>query len=455
MIRVEEVSKVFGPDPQSILPRLRSGESKDDISRETGHVVGINQASFEVQPGEVFCIMGLSGSGKSTLIRCVNRLIEPTAGRIVFDDPDGEEQDVTALDADALRRLRMTQMSMVFQHFALFPHRTVLANATYGLEVQGRDKAERERPGEGVTVQPAVATWTSAVPVSWVYVELLEELGYDVQNPTSLSNPVAYLAISEGDVHYFPNGWFPLHNPQLPDNFHDVATIFDPLCEACGIQGYLVDVASVEEYDITGINDFVERPEVREAFDHSGDGRADLYGCPPGWGCHEGINDMIAQFDLDDYINHVDAGYSANFSEVLSRVDAGDPVLYYTWGPSAWMLELVPGEDVMWVNAPGILEDEAERASGVTGAVTDPIDMGFVAADIQVAANDAFLDENLAADELFERVRLPLEWISTVDAKIGEEDLTDAEVRPLAREWIENNRETVDEWLDAARAAAD
>ena len=164
MIRVEEVSKVFGPDPQSILPRLRSGESKDDISRETGHVVGINQASFEVQPGEVFCIMGLSGSGKSTLIRCVNRLIEPTAGRIVFDDPDGEEQDVTALDADALRRLRMTQMSMVFQHFALFPHRTVLANATYGLEVQGRDKAERERIGQEVLERVGLGQWGRAYP---------------------------------------------------------------------------------------------------------------------------------------------------------------------------------------------------------------------------------------------------------------------------------------------------
>lgn len=311
----------------------------------------------------------------------------------------------------------------------------------------------QDQPGEGVTVQPAVATWTSAIPVSWVYVELLEELGYDVQSPTSLSNPVAYLAISEGDVHYFPNGWFPLHDPQLPDNFADTGTIFDPLCEACGIQGYLVDTASVEEYDITGIEDFVEREEVRNAFDHTGDGRAELYGCPPGWGCHEGINAMMEKFDLEDYINHVDAGYSANFSEVLSRIDAGEPALYYTWGPSAWLLELTPGEDVMWVNAPGIVEDEAERASGVTGAVSDPINMGYVAADIQVAANNAFLDDNPAAAELFRHVRLPLDWISEIDAKIGEEDLTDREVRPHAREWIDANRDTVDEWLEAARDA--
>ena len=310
-----------------------------------------------------------------------------------------------------------------------------------------------EQPGAGVTVQPAVASWTSAVPISWVFVELLGELGYDVQNPISLSNPVAYLAISEGDAHYWPNGWFPLHNPQLPDNFHDVATVFDPLCPACGIQGYLVDTASVERYGITSITDF-ERDEVRAAFDATGDGKADLFGCPPGWGCHEGINAMFEKFELDNYMNHVDAGYAANFAEALSRIQAGESALYYTWGPSAWLLSLVPGEDVKWINAPGIVEDETERAEGVPGAVTDPIDMGYVAADIQVAANNDFLEANPAAAELFRQVSLPIGWVSEVDAKMDEQDLSDPMVRPLAQEWIAANRETVDDWLAAARATA-
>ena len=314
--------------------------------------------------------------------------------------------------------------------------------------------ADTQRPGEGVTVQPAVASWTSAVPVSWAFVELLEELGYEVQTPISLSNPVAYLAISEGDADYWPNGWFPLHDPQLPDNFDEAATLFDPLCTACGIQGYLADIPSIEEYGITGINDFT-RDEVKAAFDATGDGKADLFGCPPGWGCHEGINAMLDKFELRDHINHVDAGYAANFAEALSRIQAGEPALYYTWGPSAWLLSLAPGEDVMWINAPGIVEDEAERAEGVEGAVSDPIEMGFVAADIQVAANNAFLEANPAAAELFRQVRLPLEWISEVDGAMDEQDLTDDQVRPLVAEWIAENRDTVDEWLAAARAAAD
>ncbi|HRP94785.1 MAG TPA: glycine betaine ABC transporter substrate-binding protein [Rhodocyclaceae bacterium] len=179
-----------------------------------------------------------------------------------------------------------------------------------------------------------------------------------------------------------------------------------------------------------------------------------MFGCPPGWGCHEGINAMLDKFGLRDVINHVDAGYAANFAEALSRIRAGEPALYYTWGPSAWLLALAPGQEVRWINAPGIVADEAERAEGVAGAVTDPIAMGFVAADIRVAANKAFLEEHPAAAELFRQVRLPLAWISEVDETIGKQDLTDADVRPLAAQWIADNRERVDAWLAAARKAA-
>lgn len=319
----------------------------------------------------------------------------------------------------------------------------------------GSAHADDHKPGKGVTVQPAVATWTSAIPVSWVYIELLSDLGYEVEDPMSLQNPVAYLAMSEGDVDYWPHGWFPLHDPQLPDNADDTITIFDPLCEGCGIQGYLVNNEAIEEYDIKGIMDIADREEVRNAFDHDDDGKAELYGCPPGWGCHESINAMIDKFELGDRIDHVDAGYSSNFSEVLSQIDSGNPTLYMTWGPSAWILKLVPGEDVSWINAPGIVEDENEKASGIEGAVTDPIEMGFVSADIQVSANNDFLDENPAARELFKQVRVPLEWISRVDGKMSDEDLDDSEVQPLAREWIEDNQDKVDEWLKAAREAAE
>lgn len=315
--------------------------------------------------------------------------------------------------------------------------------------------ADPSRPGKGVAVQPAVGNWTAAIPTSWVFVELLEELGYETKRPVSLSNPVAFLAVSQGDAHYYPNGWFPLNYTHLPDDFDENATLFEPHCPQCGINGYLVDKRSVEKYGITGLTDFVERNEVRDAFDHDDDGKAELYGCPPGWGCHETINETMDKFDLHEYIDHVDSGYTANFAEVVALYEEGESVLYYTWGPTAYLKQLVPGKDVMWINAPGIVRNESERIEGVEGAVTDPIEMGFTVNDIHVAANNQFLESNPAAKELFLRVRLPLEWISEVDALMTDQDLSDEEIRPIARQWIKDNREQVEQWLDAARSAAD
>src|SRR6056297_785044 len=136
VIRVEHLVKVFGHEPERALPMLEAGRSKADIREETGLTVGVNDVSFALDPGEVFVIMGLSGSGKSTLMRCVNRLIEPLSGKVLLTTDDGEI-DVTALSAPELRALRRERMSMVFQRFGLFPHRTVLDNVAYGQEVRG------------------------------------------------------------------------------------------------------------------------------------------------------------------------------------------------------------------------------------------------------------------------------------------------------------------------------
>jgi len=164
LIRAEAVTKVFGPNPSSVLPLLEQGKTKDEIQAETGHIVGVSNASFSLEPGEIFVIMGLSGSGKSTLIRCVNRLFEPTSGKIFLNDPDYGEQEITALNEEALRKMRKYQMSMVFQHFALFPHRTVLSNVIYGLEIQGRHKAECEEIGRRVLEMVGLESWADTYP---------------------------------------------------------------------------------------------------------------------------------------------------------------------------------------------------------------------------------------------------------------------------------------------------
>jgi glycine betaine/proline transport system ATP-binding protein len=134
-IKVQNVTKVFGKSPKQGLEMLNNGMSKKDILEKTGMTIGVNRANFEVYPGEIFVIMGLSGSGKSTLVRMINRLIEPTTGQVLIDN-----QDIVKLNANELREVRRKKLGMVFQQFALFPHRTVLGNVQYGLEIRGADK---------------------------------------------------------------------------------------------------------------------------------------------------------------------------------------------------------------------------------------------------------------------------------------------------------------------------
>jgi glycine betaine/proline transport system ATP-binding protein len=158
-IRVENLSKIFGHHPERGLELLEQGKSKDEIMQETKLGVGVDRATFDVDEGEIVVVMGLSGSGKSTLVRCINRLIDPTAGTVFIDD-----QEVTALDAKELRELRLKKLGMVFQNFALFPHRTVCQNAEYGLEIQGVDQAERRDKAMKALDQVGLKGWEDSYP---------------------------------------------------------------------------------------------------------------------------------------------------------------------------------------------------------------------------------------------------------------------------------------------------
>jgi glycine betaine/proline transport system ATP-binding protein len=137
-IRIRGVTKIFGRDPDAALTELRSGKSKTELQAETGHVVGLDDVSLDVAAGQIFVVMGLSGSGKSTLIRHVNRLMEPTAGEILVHGTD-----VLTMSLEQLRTFRRTRVAMVFQKFGLLPHRSVIDNVAYGLEVSGVGKTER------------------------------------------------------------------------------------------------------------------------------------------------------------------------------------------------------------------------------------------------------------------------------------------------------------------------
>ncbi len=156
---VKNLYKVFGNKPDAAMKMLYDGMHKDEVLRQTGQVVGVLDASFQINQGEIFVLMGLSGSGKSTLIRLLNRLIEPTAGSVIVDG-----QDVAAMSKEKLLNLRRNDMSMVFQSFALLPHRSVIENAAFGLEIAGVELKERERRAMEVLEQVGLNTFARHMP---------------------------------------------------------------------------------------------------------------------------------------------------------------------------------------------------------------------------------------------------------------------------------------------------
>jgi glycine betaine/proline transport system ATP-binding protein len=158
-LHVRNLTKVFGKNPKKALDLMEQGKERDEILDQTGQTIGVNQADFDVYTGETLVVMGLSGSGKSTLLRCINRLIEPTTGSVEIDG-----QNVLDLNSRELREVRRKKFGMVFQHFALFSHRTVISNVEYGLEVQGVPEKERRDKALQAIDQVGLSPWVDSYP---------------------------------------------------------------------------------------------------------------------------------------------------------------------------------------------------------------------------------------------------------------------------------------------------
>ena len=158
-LQINNLYKIFGKNPKEALRLVREGMDKESVFDRTGCAVGVNDASFSVNEGEIFVVMGLSGSGKSTLVRLLNRLIEPTAGEVLVDG-----RDIAAMSDEQLRDLRRKDMSMVFQSFALMPHLTVLQNAAFGLELGGVSLAERQERAARALQQVGLDAWGDSFP---------------------------------------------------------------------------------------------------------------------------------------------------------------------------------------------------------------------------------------------------------------------------------------------------
>ena len=334
-------------------------------------------------------------------------------------------------------------------------------------------------PGEGTTVTMARADWSTGYFQAQVHKQLLEELGYTVTEPSEreLGPSLAYLAMAQGDVDFWANSWYPghysWHAAEMPDGstVGDHVEIVGQQMLGGGPQGFLITKSVADEYGITHIDQINSDPAITALFDIDDDGKAELYGCTESWTCDDIINSQIA-FSGWDNVEQVKAGYDAMFAEATAKVEAGEPAVMYTWAPSAYITILRPGDNVYWLAVEDVIDDsnplgieggeghdqrpgEAPFTPDQCPAAADDgtCRLGWVAADILVTANKEFAAANPAARALWEAIVLsPIDVSLAVVEQSGGMD-TEAEIAQLAAGWIADNRDTVDGWLAAARAA--
>ncbi len=260
VIKVDGLSKVFGKNAKQALKLLEAGKTKEEILKQTGSTVGVNRASFEVEAGEIFVIMGLSGSGKSTLVRLLNRLIDPTEGHVIVDG-----EDLATMNKKDLLRVRRTKMSMVFQKFALFPFRSILENAEYGLEIQGMAKEERSQKARASLEMVGLGNYIDQYPA-----QLSGGMQQRVGLARALANDPEVLLMDEAF-----SALDPLIRKEMQDELLDlqetmkktIIFITHDLDEALRIgdkialmkDGSIVQVGSPEEILMNPANDYVEK----------------------------------------------------------------------------------------------------------------------------------------------------------------------------------------------------
>jgi glycine betaine/proline transport system substrate-binding protein len=325
----------------------------------------------------------------------------------------------------------------------------------------GLAQAAEEKPGAGVTVKLARATWDTGWFPAEVYKQMLEELGYEIRRVSTLDNPAFYQSVGQGDMDLWVNGWFPLHNT-YEEAFQKGGEKVGYVARGGALQGYLVDKKTANELNITNLEDF-KRDEVKKRFDHDEDGKAEMVACPPGWGCEVTISYHLEAYGLEDHVEPIKASYSASMADALGRYKNGQSVFFYTWTPN-WTVGLMqPGEDVVWITVnetklPPEQEQfaDATTVEGLEGCVKDPCNLGWPANDIRPVANTEFLEANPAVRRLLEVASIPIGDIYEQNAKMQQDgEDSKADIQRHASEWIEDNRNRVDRWLRSARRAAE
>ena len=302
-------------------------------------------------------------------------------------------------------------------------------------------------PGKGIKVQ-ALQSPIAEETFQTMLVDLaLEKLGYEPQAIKEVDYPTAHVAIANGDATYLAVHWDPLHQDYYANAGGDARLLRTGQYAGPAAQGYLIDKATADKYGITSIAQLRD-PKVAKLFDGDGDGKADLTGCNPGWGCEAMIENHLDAYRLRDTVRHVQGSYPALIADTIGRHGRGEPILYYTWTPYWVSGVLVPGKDVVWLQVPF-----SANPSKASTRLDDGSDYGFSVNTTKIVVNRAWADRNPAAAKLFDVMRLPIADINAQNERMRSGENTQADIARHAAGWIVRYQALFDEWIAQALAA--
>lgn len=298
-------------------------------------------------------------------------------------------------------------------------------------------------------VTPAWSGITEELFQTFIVSEGLKELGYDVAEPTQTQVQLAHVAVGNGDLTFYASHWEPLHEAYWKEAGGDEKLVRLGKLSSNSLQGYLIDKVTANGEGIKYLEDLKD-PEKAKLFDTNGNGKADLYGCEPGWGCERVIEHHLDAYGLRDTVEHQQGGYFTIIPDAIERVMEGKPVLYYTWTPLWVSAVLKPGEDVVWLNV-----KETSLPDGQTGNTTVEGlgNLGFPVNDQMVIANTAFVNANPPAKKFFELVHIPVEDINAENKLVADGEKSNEQIMKHATDWIAAHKADWDKWIAEAKAA--
>lgn len=338
------------------------------------------------------------------------------------------------------------------------PIKTVqkLTQTFVAIAVLGSAIACQPDPETGATRSPETVTVRSAyVELEGLFVQEvfnigLERLGYQTADLKQLDPTLIHVAIGDGELDFFSGHWETLYEEffQRSGGEEQLERVGVVVPEV--LQGYQIDKKTAEEYNITNLEQLRD-PEIAALFDSDGDGLANLTGCNPGWGCELVIEHHLDRYELRDTVEHDRGSYSALLADTITRYRRGESVLYYTWTPHWLETVMKPGEDAIWLEVPFTSLPESQGDVAEEETSIDGKNLGFAVDRMRVVANQNFIDNNPTAERFFESVEIPIEDINAQNQLIQQGEDTPEDIRRHAEEWIAENRELFDSWIERSR----